>query len=202
MKIDTGRATLIVLCVVLFSGCALFSPAKTDTKQYALNDIPLDLPSERTHSATLLVLVPETESLYATTQMAYTTQAYQIAYFSQNEWAETPSQMVQPLIVETLRHTNYFSDVLLSPDFGRHTFTLHSEILELKQDFTSDPAMLQLTMRFYLSREATNQVIASKELSVREPMRERNPYAGVVAANEAMTQLLRELASFVVDKAI
>jgi cholesterol transport system auxiliary component len=36
---------------------------------------------------------------------------------------------------------------------------------------------------------------------VREPMRERNPYAGVVAANEAMTQLLRELASFVVDKA-
>jgi cholesterol transport system auxiliary component len=89
----------------------------------------------------------------------------------------------------------------LSPDFGRHTFTLHSEILELKQDFTSDPAMLQLTMRFYLSREATNQVIASKELSVREPMRERNPYAGVVAANEAMTQLLRELASFVVDKA-
>jgi cholesterol transport system auxiliary component len=61
--------------------------------------------------------------------------------------------------------------------------------------------MLQLAMRFYLSREATNQVIATKELSVHEPMRERNPYAGVVAANEAMAKLLRELASFVVDKA-
>jgi cholesterol transport system auxiliary component len=32
-------------------------------------------------------------------------------------------------------------------------------------------------------------------------MRERNPYAGVVAANEAMTKLLRELARFVVDEA-
>jgi cholesterol transport system auxiliary component len=201
MKIDTGRATFIVLCVVLFSGCALLSPVKTDTKKYALNDIPLDLSSERTQSATLLVLVPETEPLYATAQMAYTTQAYQIAYFSQNEWAETPSQMIQPLIVETLRHTHYFSDVLSSPDFGRHTFTLRSEILEIKQDFTSEPAMLQLTMRFYLSREATNQVIATKELSVHEPMRERNPYAGVVAANEAVAKLLRKLARFVVDRA-
>jgi cholesterol transport system auxiliary component len=201
MKIDMGRATFIVLCVVLFSGCALLSPVKTDTKKYALNDIPLDLPRERTHSATLLVLVPETEPLYATTQMAYTTQAYQIAYFSQNEWAETPSQMIQPLIVETLRHTHYFSVVLSSPDFGRHTFTLRSQILEIKQDFTSEPAMLQLTMRSYLSREATNQVIATKELSVHEPMRERNPYAGVVAANEAVAKLLRELTRFVVDKA-
>jgi cholesterol transport system auxiliary component len=201
MKIDMGRATFVVLCAVLLSGCALLAPVKTDTKKYALNDIPLDLPSERTHSATLLVLVPETESLYATTQMAYTTQAYQIAYFSRNEWAETPSQMIQPLIIETLRRTHYFGDVISSPDFGRHTFTLRSEILEIKQDFSSEPAMLQLTMRFYLSRAATNQVIATKELSAHEPMRERKPYAGVVAANEAMAKLLRELARFVVDKA-
>jgi cholesterol transport system auxiliary component len=201
MKIDMSRATFVVLCVVSLSGCALLSPVKTDTKQYTLNDIPLDLPSDRTHSATLLVLVPETEPLYATTQMAYTTQAYQIAYFSQNEWAATPSQMIEPLIVETLRHTHYFSDVLSSPDFDRHTFTLRSEILEIKQDFTSEPAMLQLTMRFNLSRDAANQVIATRELSVREPMLERNPYAGVVAANEAMAKLLRELARFVVDNA-
>jgi len=201
MKYSMGRAALIALCVFLLSGCALLSPVKIDTKKYVLNSIPLNLPSEQTDSATLLVLPPETEPIYAKTQMAYSTKAYEIAYFSQNEWGATPSQMIQPLIVETLRHTHYFSEVLPSPHFGRHTFALRTEILELKQDFTSDPAMLQLAMRFYLSREATNQVIATKELSVREPMRERNPYAGVVAANEAMGKLLRELAKFVVEKA-
>jgi cholesterol transport system auxiliary component len=200
VKIDMGRPALIA-CVVLFSGCALFSPVKIDTKKNVLNNTPLDLPSETTHSATLLVLVPETMPAYATTQMAYSTQAYQIAYFSQNEWAETPSQMIQPLIVKTLRNTHYFSEVLSPPYFGRHTFALHVEILELKQDFTSEPATLQLAMRIYLIREATNQIIAAKELSVREPMSERNPYAGVVAANEAMPKLLRELAKFVVEKA-
>jgi cholesterol transport system auxiliary component len=195
-----GRPALIA-CAVFFSGCTLFSPVNIDTKKHVLNNIPLDLPSESTHSATLLVLVPDTLPAYATTQIAYSTQAYQIAYFSKNEWAATPSQMIQPLIVKTLRNTHYFSEVLSPPYFGHHTFSLHVEILELKQDFTSEPATLQLAMRIYLNREATNQIIAAKELSVREPMPERNPYAGVVAANEAMPRLLRELAKFVVEKA-
>jgi len=201
VKIEVGRAALIALCVAILSGCALLSPVKIDTKTNVLSNIPLDLPSEAIHSATLLVLVPETAPIYATTQMAYTTRPYQIAYFGQNEWAETPSQMIQPLIVTTLRNTHYFSEILSAPRFGRHTFELRTEILELKQDFTSEPAMLQLTMRFYLSREATNQVISSKEVSVREPMRERNPYAGVAAANEAIEKVLRELARFIIEQA-
>jgi cholesterol transport system auxiliary component len=192
---------VLIACVVFFSGCSLFSPVNIDTKKYVLSDIPLDMPSENTHSATLLVLVPEAMPAYATTQMVYSTEAHQIAYFSKNEWAQTPSQMIQPFIVEALRNTHYFSEVLSPPDFGRHTFALRIEILELKQDFASEPAMLQLTIRVDLSREATNQVVATKQLSVREPMSQRNAYAGVVAANEALPKLLRDLATFVVEKA-
>jgi cholesterol transport system auxiliary component len=179
----------------------LFSPVNMDAKKNVLDNIPVDLPRETTHSATLLVLTPETVPPYATTQMAYSTQAYQIAYFTKNEWAETPSKMIQPLIAQTLLNTHYFSDVLSPPYFGHHTFGLRIEILQLKQDFASEPAMLQLAMRVSLSHDATNQVVATKELSVSQPMSERTPYAGVVAANEATSKLLRELAKFVVEKA-
>jgi cholesterol transport system auxiliary component len=175
MKIVMGRLAFIALCVVALWGCTVFSPVKIDTRKYVLDSIPLDLPDEQTHAATLLVLIPETEPVYATTQMAYTTEVHQVAYFTQNEWAETPSQMIQPLIVETLRHTRYFNDVLSAPHFGRHTFVLRTEILTLKQDFSSDPAILQFAMRVSLSREATNRVIATREWSVREPMREKTP---------------------------
>lgn len=200
MNVNMGKPALIA-CVAFISGCTLFSSVNVETKKNVLNKIPLDLPSERTHSATLLVLAPETMPAYATTQMAYSTQAYQIAYFSKNEWAETPSQMIQPLIVETLRNTHYFNEVLSPPYFGRYTFALRIEILELKQDFSGEPAMLQLAMRTSLSREATNQVVATRESSVQEAMPERNPYGGVVAANEAMSKILRELAKFVVENA-
>lgn len=201
MTVDMARAVLVALWAALFSGCAALAPVNITTQKYVLNRIPLDLPSEQTHPLSLLVLVPESDRVYGTTRMAYTTQAYQIAYFSQNEWAETPSKMILPLIVATMSNTRYFSEVVASPDFGHHTFALRTEILELKQDFTADPAMLQLTMRFSLSREATNKIIATKEVSVREAMQEKNPYAGVVAANEAAAKALRELAAFVVDKA-
>jgi len=201
MKSDLTRTAMVAVCLSLFSGCALLSPVKIETKKNVLNKVPIDVSSEKTRPATLLVLAPETNAIYDTTQMAYTTEAYQIGYFSQNEWAETPSQMIQPLIVQTIRNTRYFSEVVSPPHFGRHTFALRTEIQELKQDFTSDPATLQLAMRFELSREATNKVTATKELSVQEPMREKTPYAGVVAANDAMAKLLRELAKFIVDKA-
>lgn len=197
----TAGATIGALCIVSLSGCSLLSPVSVDTKKYALSTIPGDLPIERTHAATLLVLVPDTAPAYATSRMAYSTQKYQIAYFRQNEWVDTPAQMIQPLIVETLRRTHYFREVLSPPFFGPHTYLLRTEIIELEQDFASDPAILRLTMRFHLWRESSNQLIAAKELSVQEPLSERNPYAGVVAANDAEGRLLRELARFVIDNA-
>jgi len=197
----TAAATIGALCVVSLSGCTLFASADIETKKYVLSTIPGDLPIERTHTATLLVLVPDTVPAYATPRMAYTTQKYQIAYFSQNEWVETPAQMLLPLIVETFRRTHYFSAVLSPPSFSPHTFLLRTEIIELKQDFTSDPAVLRLTVRFDLKRETTSQLIAAKEFSVQEPLSERNPYAGVVAANEAVGLLLRELSRFVIENA-
>ena len=201
MKSDLTRTTMVAVCLSLCSGCALLSPVKIETQKNVLSKVPIDVPSEKTRPATLLVLAPETNAIYDTTKMAYTTESYQIGYFSQNEWAETPSQMIQPLIVQTIRNTGFFSEVVSPPHFGRHTFALRTEIQELKQDFTSDPATLQLAMRFDLSREATNKITATKEVSVQEPMREKTPYAGVVAANDAMAKLLRELAKFIVDKA-
>jgi cholesterol transport system auxiliary component len=192
---------MLIACVAMLSGCTLFSPVNIDTKKSVLENIPPDLPIERTHCATLLVLIPETLSAYATTQMAYSTEVFQIGYFSKNEWAETPSQMLQPLIVQTLRNTHYFSEVLSPPYFPGHTFNLGIEILELKLDFTSEPATFNLAIRISLARNATNEVVGTRELSVRQPMPEKTPYAGVMAANEAMPKLLREVAEFVIKNA-
>ncbi len=88
----TAAAAIGALSIVLLSACTLLSPVNVDTKKYVLSTIPGNLPIERTHAATLLVLVPESVPAYATPRMAYTTQKYQIAYFSQNEWVEAPAK--------------------------------------------------------------------------------------------------------------
>jgi len=197
----TAAATIGARCLVSLTGCAAIKPADTHTQKYMLNAVPADPPTESKHAATLLVLAPETAPAYATPRIAYTASKNQIAYFSQNEWAQTPSQIMLPLIVETLLKTHYFSAVLTPPYFGRSSYLLRTEIIELEQDFTTDPAILRLTVRADLRRETFSQRIAAKEFSVEEPFGARNPHAGVVAANAAAERLLRELSRFVIDNA-
>jgi cholesterol transport system auxiliary component len=194
------RRSALMAYFLLLSACTLFGAVDTDSKKHLLKNVPVGVPTQTTHQASLLVLT-DAMPVYATTRMAYSTQAYQIAYFAKNEWAETPSQMVQPLLVQTLQNTRYFTEVLSSPDFGRHTFALRVEILELMQDFTSEPAMLQLAVRVSLTRDATDQVIATKEFAVSQPMSKRDANAGVAAANEAMPKLLEEVTKFVIEEA-
>ena len=56
-------------------------------------------------------------------------------------------------------------------------------------------------MRVQLLDGATRKVLASREIDANEPMREKSPYAGVVAANDAAARLLRDIAQFVIDTA-
>src|ERR1700746_2225153 len=101
----TKVLNIVILSAVL-SGCSLFSPVKVVvTKKYTLDETPMEVPSQKNRSLTLFVSEPESRPIYNTTQMAYTTQPHQIAFFSQNEWSETPSQMLHPLILKTLQNT-------------------------------------------------------------------------------------------------
>jgi cholesterol transport system auxiliary component len=189
------------LALSLMPGCSLLPPAAPEPRKEVLNKMPAELPQRASNGAVLLVFPPQTRPIYDTTEMAYSTQPYEIAYFSQHEWAETPAQMLQPLLVRTLQNTRFFSAVLAPPYSARYNYALRTEIRELTADFTSEPAAVRLSLRFQLSEGATDKIVAIKEVSIREPMREKTPYAGVVAGNDATAKALLELATFVLEKA-
>jgi cholesterol transport system auxiliary component len=188
-----------MLALSLVHGCSLLPAAPMEASKEVLNKMPAEVPQRASRGALLLVFPPQARPIYDTTQMAYTTQPYEIAYFSQHEWAETPAQMLQPLLVKTLESTHFFSAVLAPPYAGRYGYALRTEIRELIADFTSEPAALQLSLRFQLTDGAAGRILAVKEISIREPMQKKSPYAGVVAANEATAKALLELARFVLD---
>ena len=164
-----------------------------------MTEVPRDLPQRTSSGDTVLVLTPKTMPLYDTTQMAYRIQPHQVAYFSEREWGETPSQMLYPLMVRTLENTDAFRAVLTEPYAGRSSYTLHTEILELIQDFRPDSANLLLSLRFQLIDYGAKTVVATKEVSVREPMGERNSNAGVMAANKATAEALQQMARYVLQ---
>jgi len=164
-----------------------------------LTEVPHDLPQRTGRGDTVLVFRPKSTPFYDTTQMAYRTQPYEVAYFAEREWADRPSHMLYPLVVWTLENTHAFRAVLTEPIAARYTYALRMEILELIQDFSPNSATLLLSLRFQLTDYGAKRVIATKEVSVREPMRERNSYAGVLAANEATAKALQQMAQYVLQ---
>lgn len=189
---------LFYLCstALLLNGC--LSPVKSGPDNtYLINTLPKISAKYREHSTVLMVTPMETVPAYNTTQMAYTSRPYQLAYFAENRWADTPTQMMTPLIVETLQNTNYFHAVITPPYVGRYDYTLTTQILTLKQDFTQQPAALKLTVRAQLNRVASGQLLASKQFNISIPLQQKSPYYGVVAANQATSQLLQEISTFV-----
>jgi cholesterol transport system auxiliary component len=202
----TGRkplmtATLAALAVTAIAACALLSPAQPEITTARLEKMPAEIPRRDARPITLLVFPPEAKRTVDTTQMAYTVRPYELAYFSQHQWGGTPSQMLHPLLVRTLEGTGYFRAVLTPPQTGRYTYALRTEILELTQDFTSEPAGLRLSLRLRLSDDAANRVVATRDISLRVPMEQKTPSAGVMAANDATAKALQEAARFVLDSA-
>ncbi len=195
-----AKFLLAALAAVWGSGCTLFSPVENAIRVEVINKLPLELPQRETHTATLLVLPPAINPVYDTVRMAYTTRPYQIDYFSLHEWGASPAQMLLPLLARTLENTHYFSAVLTPPYFGPYNYALRTEILELAQDFTSDPATLHLSLRVQLADGASNRIISSRAISLREPMLQETPYAGVIAANDATAKALEQVAGFVLEK--
>jgi cholesterol transport system auxiliary component len=195
------RATLAAVAATTLAACALLSPPETAVTTARLEKTPAEVPRRDPRPVTLLVFSPEAKPAIDTTQMAYTVRPYELAYFSRHQWGGTPSKMLQPLLVKTLESTGYFKAVLTPPHTGRYTYALRTEILELTQDFSSGAPALRLSLRLRLSDDAANRLIATKEITLREPMQQKTPYGGVIAANDATAKALLEAARFVLEKA-
>ncbi len=198
----TRRALAYAVTVlgIALPGCSVLPPPAEESQKAVIATIPADVPQGMVHTTTLLVFPPDTRPLYDTTQMAYTAKPYQVDYFSRHEWGETPSQMLLPLLVKTLENTHSFSAVLTPPWRGPYSYALRTEILELTQDFTENRATLILSLRLLLSEGATGKIIATRNVSVREPMQAKTPEAGVDAANRAAATALQQTARFVLEE--
>jgi cholesterol transport system auxiliary component len=78
---------------------------------------------------------------------------------------------------------------------------LRTEVVELTQDFTQEPPQARLALRVRWLDAGTGQLVAARDVVQREVMRQKNPAAGVQAANEAAAKAMREVARFALEMA-
>jgi cholesterol transport system auxiliary component len=191
------KLVFVIASTFILTSC--LSPIKSQPDYtYVINVVPEHIPKRHKRPITLLVLQPTAEPAYDTTKMAYSTYPYQIAYFGQNRWIETPAQMLQPLLVKTLQQTHRFHAVVSLPYVGQYDYVLTTHILKLQQNFRNKSQVIELKVRAQISRVATNRIVVVKEFDIVVPVFHPTPYSGVLATNAAMADLLQQVATFCV----
>lgn len=147
------------------------------------------------------VSAPRPAPGFGTVHMAYSKTPFRIDYYAYNQWADTPGQMIEPLLVRALEQSGRFRAVVKQDVGADADLWLASDDLRLLQRFEGAKSRVELDLRVVLLDSSARHVLAQRRFEIREPAESSTPYAGVRAANRAMGRLLREMTGFIAKAA-
>ena len=188
-----------VVSVLVLTGCApsfLQPPAADITHTYLLEWQGTAGKAGATDGPNLLVSPVLAAPGFDSSDMAYMRTPHEIEYFARHRWVDSPARMLEPLLIRAATQSGLYRSVTEAGSGARADWRLDSKLLHLQQVCRLNPSELQLALRVSLVEISSARPIASRVLSVSEPITERTPYAGVEAANRAVARLLNELQQF------
>lgn len=189
------RAIIVCASFSVLSACMAPVKVGPDTG-YVINSVPDHVVTTRQRGITLLTATPDTNPVYNTRRMAYTTRPYQITYYSQSRWVQAPAEMIEPLLVQTLQKTNHFKAIVSPPYTGQYDYVMRTEIKTLLIDYTQKTPVLRLSVQGQLTSAASGRMLSSRDFTTAVPLPQASPYGAVLAANCAADELLRQIAAW------
>jgi len=198
-----GSRFLGMLPLLLLAGCAAMStPPVPSQNIYVLDEPPTVQASQVHHDRVLAVSAMQARPGLDTPQMAYTQQDHALSYFVTSRWADMPTRMLEPLVIQALEQTEGFRAVVQTPGAVPADLRLETELTRLQQDFTSRPSRIQLTLRARLIDVRNRRVLAVRQFDDSENASSDDAYGGVAAANRVVPRMLKQLADFCLNEAV
>jgi len=193
-----------LLTAALLGGCSALAPsnkaqpqfytlgpAPGGSEQNAPRPVPPNAPAP-----TLLVLAPGAAAGFDSQRIIYIRQDHRIEYFAHNEWVDTPSRMLQGLLVEAMARSGVFSAVSPASGAAGGDIRLDTAIVRLQHEFQTQPSQVRFTLRATLVDDRSRRVLAWREFDTVLPAASDDPYGGVTAASAAVQATLQQLATF------
>jgi len=202
-KYSVWYVSLLLLWLILISGCAAVEAVKQNTKtqQTALQTYSFEpalsiQPAARKSKLVIAVLKPRAAAPYRAARMAYSEAAYELNYYINNEWASPPAAMLEPFIVKALEQSQAFDEVVSGSNNSVADIVLDIELIDIKHQYSDAQSVGVVTLRAQFIDLAGRRIIGVHELSAQSPAASNSPYGGVAAINGALSQVLVDLANY------
>lgn len=154
-------------------------------------------------SRTLYVGIPQSTAPYDSTKMVYCQRRNELSYFAENRWVATPSQMMLPLIIQSVRNTHCFKSVTGFPMVANTSYRLDTSIIKVKQEFCRQfcrqRSQVRVTIDATLTLSSTQKVIATRRIDVCVPTACPTPASAVDAYQIAVNKVLKRLNCFIIQ---
>jgi ABC-type uncharacterized transport system auxiliary subunit len=190
-------------CALLFlavTGCSFIQPIQQPTiNNYELNAVAAK-PKAVNRPSRLILLVNNTlpSPGYDSNKIAYSQQAYRLDYYTVNRWIAPPAQMFTLSLINSLQQSHYFKAIATVPYVGPHDLRLDTRMLSIKQDLTTTPNEVVVSVYAQLVNAHNLTIIANQEFEARVSC-DASPQAAVLAANKALSEVLGQILDFSIN---
>lgn len=197
-----GRRVGLLCCLLVLGGCGVLKPgAPSPTAFYSLDALPgaaTVLPVSG-NAPSLMISPPRAAAGFDSQRIIYVRQDHRIEYFARSEWVDTPARMLGGLLVTEMSNNGVFRSAAMGSSSAAADMRLVTEIIRLQQEFLGQPSVLRFTLRATLLNSRTQRVLAWREFDAQVAAPSDDPYGGVLAANLAVHQVVREVSAFLAE---
>lgn len=188
------RSLTFAALVLLLSGCAGIQPFESGQLKSHLLDADFGPAVLVADGPVVLVSQMDERPGYNSRNMLYVSNQGELMSFGRNIWVAPPSDMLTPLVVQSLESTGQFGAVVSPAAALSSDYRLVTELVRLEQDFTAAPSRVILGIRVIFVRVAGGEVLWAEVVTEEEPATSENPKGGAAAASRAAERLLSRVA--------
>ncbi len=199
-KNKTITITLVFGLCALVMACTPLNFVKKndqDIKHYEIS-VPENLKKKNNPTGPSIVIYPiKTSAVYNSPRIAYQLQKYDISYYAQNEWADTPGQLLLPVFLASMESSGLFHSTISISSSAISDLALDVELQKLIHEYDENDSKVRMIVRMQLIDLKRRNILASETLDLLEPAPSNDPLGAVKGTNQLVNQLIQASQSFV-----
>ena len=207
MRFEQERIVTVLAALLMFAGIIVTANcgAARPVKYYTLNPAPTPEPSVSVEnsaplSVTILVGRINASHLYLDSPIVYSSGGVELGTYPSHRWAEVPTEMVEAMLIQSLRSKGKFRSVGRIGSSARGDYILRGHLYALEEvDSPSLAARFSLSLELFQPK--TGVVVWTQSYSHDEPVNHKTVSAIVEALRQnvlaGLDQLTNSLDAYV-----